>query len=653
LGAFLFDGEAGYGLYLLSVLTVIISQSLKKMSIISDVFSHAISDFRRAWFQLLTIDLIYKIIAFAIFTPFVGLALRLFLSMSGNSVLADEDILFFVLSPIGLVALVVVSVISLGIIALELACLITIGLASIQNTSIGNLEVLWHNARHIRSILYLAIRIVARLLLIAAPFLAAGGLVYLTLLTHFDINYFLTVKPPVFWIAAGIIGTLFAIMTVLIIHRLIRWILALPLYLLENVSVSEALTGSREITKGHRWKIFLVITGWVGMSLFLWTLTTGAVGLMGRIILPVLRGSMELLVFAMGGLFLLWSGVNLVLSLLAVSALALLIVRLYDRLATPRITERIRSEPIGVSQNRRQWRLSFGKLLAGLVGVTVIAVLVGIFLVDGIHLDDDVIVMAHRGAAGAAPENTLASIKRAIDDNTDFVEIDVQETSDGEIVVIHDSDLMKVGNTNLKIWDATYEQLQSIDVGSWFSPEFSGERVPRLQQVLALCKDKARVNIELKYYGHDKRLEERVVKIVEAEDMVPQIVVMSLKYDAIEKMRKLRPDWTLGLLTAKFVGNLTKLDADFLAVHTGLVNRRFVQSAHKRNKQVFAWTVNDALQMNRMISMGVDGLITDEPALARSVLKERADMNPVEHLLLSLSLQFGIKINQPGPESDI
>lgn len=623
------------------------------MLIISDVFSPAIGDFRRAWPQLLTTDLIYKVIAFAIFTPFVGLALRFFMSTSGNSVLADQDILFFVLSPIGMVALVVVSVISLGIIALEQACLMTIGLASIKNTHIGNLEVLMQNARHARSILRLAIRIVIRLLLIAAPFLAAGGLVYLTLLTHFDINYFLTVKPPVFWLTAGIIVTLLAVLTVLIIHRLIRWTLALPLLLYENVIVSEALTRSREITKGQRWKIFLVIAGWAGTSLLLWTLTTGVVGLLGRIILPTLGGSMTLLVFAMGGLLLLWSGVSLVISLFAVSAFALLMVRLYDRLAAPQTSERIWSDTIGSSQDSSQWTLSYGKLLAGIAGVAVIAALIGGFLVDSIHLDDDIIVMAHRGSAGAAPENTLASIKRAIDDNADFVEIDVQETSDGEIVVIHDSDLMKVGNTNLKIWDATYEQLQDIDVGSWFSPEFSGERVPRLQQVLSLCKDKVRVNIELKYYGHAKRLEERVVEIVEAEDMAPQIVVMSLKYNAIEKMRKLRPDWTLGLLTAKAVGNLTKLDADFLAVHTGLVSGRFVRTAHKRNKQVFAWTVNDALQMSRMISMGVDGLITDEPVLARSVLKERADMNPVEHLLLSLSQRFGIKIFQPGPESDI
>ena len=283
-------------------------------------------------------------------------------------------------------------------------------------------------------------------------------------------------------------------------------------------------------------------------------------------------------------------------------------------------------------------------LAAGVVG--------GLF-VDSIRLDDEVLIMAHRGAAGAAPENTLASVDRAIADGTDFVEIDVQETADGEVVVIHDSDLKKIGGVNLKIWDATYEQLQSIDIGSWFAPEFSGERVPKLEQVLELCRDKAGVNIELKYYGHDERLEERVVEIVERAGMESQIVVMSLKYDAVQKMRQLRPEWTIGLLSATAVGNLTRLHADFLAVHTGLVGPSFVRAAHKSGKKVFAWTVNDSIQMSTMITLGVDGLITDEPALARAVLSQRADMNPVERLLLSLSLYFGVTPKQLGPETDI
>jgi glycerophosphoryl diester phosphodiesterase len=622
------------------------------MPTILNVFSLTVDDLRRTWPQLLGTDLIYKAIAFVLLTPLVGFALRFFMSTSGHTVLADQDILFFFLSPVGLVALVVVSTVSIGIIALEQACLMTIGFAGIENAHIGNLDVLWHTTRQAGSILQMAAGIIMRVLLMAAPFFAAGGVVYLTMLTHFDINYFLTVKPPVFWVAAGIIITLLAVMGIIIIHRLIAWTFALPLYLFENLNVSKVLKRSREKTKGWRWKIFLTIAAWAGITLLLSALATGMVVFLSRLILPALAGSIQLLVFAMGGLFLLWSGVNLAISIFAASTFALLIVRLYDRLAAPRKPVYIWPEAIGSSPNIRKWSLSFGKILVGLLTLAVFAVFVGVVIVDSIRLDDDVLVMAHRGAAGAAPENTLASIERAISDNADFVEIDVQETSDGEVVVIHDSDLMKIGNTNLKIWDATYEQLQHIDVGSWFSSEFSGERVPKLKQVLELCRDKTHVNIELKYYGHDKRLEESVVEVVEAADMAPQIVVMSLKYNAIEKIRMLRPTWTIGLLTAQAVGNLTKLDADFLAVHTGLVSGHFVRAAHKSDKKVFAWTVNDALQMSRMISMGVDGLITDEPALARLVIKERADLNPVERLLLSLSLQFGVKINQPGPESD-
>jgi len=623
------------------------------LALISNISSLVLYDFRRAWSQLIITDLIYKVIAFALLTPLVGFSLRLFISTSGKAVLADQDILFFLLSPVGLVALVVISSIILGMMALEQACLMAIGGALTQNARIGVLEILWSSTRHAGSILHLMIRIVTRVLFIAAPFLAAAGLVYLTLLTRFDINYYLTEKPPAFWLAACIIIVLLSTMTILIIRRLIRWVFALPLYLCENLDVSEALLRSQEKTKGYRGKIFLMLAVWAVVSLLLSALTVGITGLMGHLILPSLTSSMKLLLLGMGGLFIFWSGTNLLISIFATSSFALLVVRLYDRWGKSDQTG-----PVGLERNPsspavRKWNLSLGKLLAGILIFAGGVVWIGIFLIDGIRLDDDILIMAHRGAAGVAPENTLASIERAIADQADFVEIDVQETADDEVVVIHDSDLMRVGGTNLKIWDASYDQLQDIDIGSWFSPEFSEERVPRLAQVLSLCKGRARVNIELKYYGHDKHLEERVIEIVEAADMTSQIVLMSLKYSALEKMRTRRPDWTLGLLTAKAVGNLATLDADFLAVHTGLVNRRFIRSAHENGKKVFVWTVNDALLMSEMISLGVDGLITDEPALARSVLKERADMNPLERLLLSFSMRMGVQVNQQGPETDL
>jgi glycerophosphoryl diester phosphodiesterase len=292
-------------------------------------------------------------------------------------------------------------------------------------------------------------------------------------------------------------------------------------------------------------------------------------------------------------------------------------------------------------------------LLAALVAGTLIAGVTGFVLVDSVRMDDDVLVIAHRGAAGRAPENTLAALAAAIEDGADLLEIDVQETIDGEVVVIHDSDFMKIAGDPRKVWDITYEETRAIDIGSWFAPEFRSERLPNLEEVLELARGKVRVDIELKYYGHDEQLEEGVVSIVEDTDMVPEVVIMSLSQAAIRKVRTLRPSWTIGLLTATALGDLTRVDADFLAVYTGMVTSRFVRAAHKVGKDVYVWTVNDPVHMSRMIGRGVDGIITDEPALAKRVLAERAELSSLERLLLEAALWLGAVPPERSPSTDV
>ena len=200
---------------------------------------------------------------------------------------------------------------------------------------------------------------------------------------------------------------------------------------------------------------------------------------------------------------------------------------------------------------------------------------------------------------------------------------------------------MKLARKDLKIWEATAKDLEEIDIGSWFDPEFHAERVPTLAAVLKECKGKTRVNIELKSYGKDVNLEQRVAELVEAHGMESDIVVMSLKSKMVKKMKTLRPDWKVGLLSSVAIGDLTKQEADFLAVNTGLATRNFIRSAHANNKEVHVWTVNDAVTMSTMIGRGVDSLITDKPDLARTVLDVRATMSVPERLLLELATILG------------
>jgi glycerophosphoryl diester phosphodiesterase len=280
-------------------------------------------------------------------------------------------------------------------------------------------------------------------------------------------------------------------------------------------------------------------------------------------------------------------------------------------------------------------------ITTAIVGV-IVAVVIGFTALNSVRLEDNVQIMAHRGSSQAAPENTLASIQKAIDEGADWVEIDVQETADDEVVVLHDSDFMKLAGRNLKIWDATLDDLQTIDIGSWFAPEFADQRVPTLGEVLDLCKGKVGVNIELKYYGHDKQLEQRVADIVRAHDMDSEVMAMSLKMEGARKMKSIRPNWKVGLLMSVSAGDLKKIEADFLAVNAGFVDRGLVRAAHNAGKEVYVWTVNDAPSMSNMIGRGVDGLLTDKPSLARVVLQERAEMSAPQRLLLELASLLGV-----------
>jgi glycerophosphoryl diester phosphodiesterase len=280
----------------------------------------------------------------------------------------------------------------------------------------------------------------------------------------------------------------------------------------------------------------------------------------------------------------------------------------------------------------------------GLAAALAAALVLAYVLIARLQFETAAEIMAHRGASAAAPENTLAAVQGAIDSGAQWVEIDVQETADGRIVVIHDSDLKKVGASGLTVADSTLAQLRQVDIGSWFSPEFADQRIATLKEVLALCRNRIGVNIELKYYGRQVALEQRVIDIVEGAGMAEQVKIMSLSYPGIQTLHRLRPDWKVGLLSSVAIGNLADLDVDFLALNGRAATRHMIRQAHQQGKQVMVWTVNDAITMASMIGRGADALITDEPALAVTVLDEYEQLEPAQRLLIQLADFF----DRPG-----
>jgi glycerophosphoryl diester phosphodiesterase len=201
---------------------------------------------------------------------------------------------------------------------------------------------------------------------------------------------------------------------------------------------------------------------------------------------------------------------------------------------------------------------------------------------------------------------------------------------------------MKVARSDLKVWDAANESLRDLDIGSWYVPEYSNQRVPTLRQALELAKDKLGVVIELKYYGRDRNLESRVADVVEQIGMAPDIMIMSLNIDGLRKLAALRPTWRRGLLSTASIGDLTRLDLDFLALNSAAASLAMVQRAHKQGVKVYAWTINDPVQMSVMMGRGVDGIITDNPALARQVLELRKQLSPFGGLVVWVAGETGL-----------
>jgi glycerophosphoryl diester phosphodiesterase len=605
--------------------------------------------FRSQWNTLLLADFAFKLIAFIVLTPLVGVLFRVLIALSGRAVMSDLDILFYFLGPVGWCCAIVAGGAWLGIVAIEQTSLLGLLAAKQADCQVGVLGALQYGAKQAWPVIRLTTRLVAYAVFVAVPFLAAAGVTYWALLTGYDVNYYLEHKPPVFAVAVGIGIALLLGLVALLLRLVTSWFFALPLLLFENASPSDALRQSANRAQGHRRTLLVAIIAWSIAFFVLSALATAIVGLLGRFVVSASTASLYLLAASVGVTILLLAVANLAINLLGTATFSCLLWNAYLQFGGggnpdfAALGEQKQPAVVGGI------RLTRGRLIVGALVGFIVAVAVGVATLRGLRLRDDVQIMAHRGASYSAPENTMASIRQAIKDGAAWVEIDVQETADGEVVVFHDSDFMKLSGVDLKIWDTTTDDLQDLDVGSWFSPEFQGERVPTLAEVLDECRGRIGVNIELKYYGHNERLEQRVAEIVDSRDMASQVMAMSLKMDALTKMKRIRPNWKVGLLMSVHAGKLSNIDADFLAVNAAFADRRLIENAHEDGRDVYVWTVNDAPTMSIMMSRGVDGLLTDRPALARNVLQQRAEMSTPERLLLELAGLFGVspKIGEP------
>jgi len=241
-----------------------------------------------------------------------------------------------------------------------------------------------------------------------------------------------------------------------------------------------------------------------------------------------------------------------------------------------------------------------------------------------------VLVIAHRGASGHAPENTLAAFKRAVTQGASFIETDLQLSRDARFVAIHDTTLSRTTNGQGLVHDMTLAALRRLDAGSWFGSEFAGEHIPTLEEILQFSKKNDVVfYLEMKP-GTSWGGEHALVGALRETGEIPRAVVISFDVSVVLNLRRIEPTLMTGLLYDGQLENplekAVEVGARQLVVRGDLVTPALLSGARKKDLQLVCWTVNHPAHMRMLMAAGVDGIMSDYPDRLVAVVKKEENI---------------------------
>jgi glycerophosphoryl diester phosphodiesterase len=612
---------------------------MKEPLCVSVLARSAWHDFLRARRALLVYEVLFKLAEAWLLVPAVALVLAVILSGAGHIAVSNLDILDFLLTPLGLLYAALFSIIAVAVLLFEQAGVMVL---TSWYTSPGSLpfrQMLRAAFERSFRIVQLAAVEAALLALALLPFVLLAVLTYALLLSKYDIYFYLKERPPAFWLAAGIGSVLLVAALVVGAWLYVRWSVALPILLFENQGSRAALRASRVRVRGVAWRVGFILLGWlIGVALL---------GLIAEAVFRLIAAA----VLDLAGPQAIAPIVLLLLGQTALVATLTFVLVIGFGLITRRLYV-LRSEQLGVVSSDRwgtpggsenpispwNWRLAWLSLPLFLLAPLALWISLSRYLADRPLVK----VTAHRGHARAAPENTLSAMRKAIESGADYAEMDVQLTSDGKIVLLHDRDFKRVAGDSRRVDELPYDEVRQLDVGRWFDPAFTGERVPTLAEVINLCRGMIRLNIELKFFGPDRGLAQAVADFIHEQDFESDCLITSLSYEALQGAKRYNPRLRTGLIVAHALGDISRLDVDALSVRTDFLSDYVVRAAHRLGREVHVWTVNDARQMTQVMKRGVDNIITSDPDLAIQVRSKWENLTGTERLVLASRLLLGL-----------
>ena len=344
------------------------------------------------------------------------------------------------------------------------------------------------------------------------------------------------------------------------------------------------------------------------------------------------------------------------LSLLQVQGLALIVVSMLvapfecyyvTRLFYKIIDEDKKKYPL-IAEKKKQSILDIvlrkKKVLVfiAVISIVLYSITLGMFTTEILGYNNKIDVYGHRGYGVGTPENSLSAIKKSIDDKVDYVELDVQRTKDRKYVLNHDKTFERVSYNHppfikKRVDQLTLSQIETLDIGSKVSPKYAGEKVPTLEEVLDLCKNKIKINLELKE-NVDKKMIDDVMNMIEKKGMKNQVYLTSLNANNIEYIKKKDPTFKTGIIYFIKLGDYQKFNSDYMIMEEREATEKAIKKLHKNGKKVIVWTINTPESIEKFSKMDVDGIITDYPEEVKKIVNENSKLS-MNDLILSSFLR--------------
>jgi glycerophosphoryl diester phosphodiesterase len=605
----------------------------------------------RAVWPLLVFEATIALAAVVLLEPLFVLLLEQLVSLGGDPFVGNTALISFVLSPVGIVALATAATSSILVNIIDLGGISLVLWDTRARLPVRQLEI-WHALiRRLPVLLTISACGFLVALLLAVPILTTGFVARHWFLSSGDLYFYISTRPPEFLRAVAVITVAAVTAAYAGLYVLLRFGLVVPICLLRPIGLGQALRLAFQATKGRRRALILRLLALGAALIALWWTVLSALSHLLIWVFSRLASDITSHWAAIGP------------AIIVTVALAVLAALTRAGIALVFIADQAADEVLPKHAEVRS--LPYARERLGVVALVLFcAAILSAALVEApwvSHATDPthaIAITAHRAGSVRAPENTFAALENAIKEGADAAEVDVQETADGEVILLHDTDLRRVAGIARSIWDLRHTELQDVDVGSWFSPAFKAERIPTLRAFAAASRGRIRLNVELKNNGHEEDLAGRVVNVLHQTGTADQTVISSLDIELLRQVRRLAPEIKLGLILAAGVGNLQRVDVDFFALSRRLATSAVVRQLHAVGREVHVWTLNDESGIAKAMLDGADNIITSDPLIAAKVRVWFQGLSEPERTLLRVGRLLGTsrwytKVPRPSPADDL